>query len=163
MKLQKHKQMDRKQQRRHSWTQHHYFHVIWNFLHACDFLPTLACTANEETMFCCWKEVKPLDKAPQPTGSRTRYLCMVCGIHLNTTTAQLCLEAAVGESEGDPAWVWLIVSLTTLSGGGAAVERGAFMLMVFLRVHIWSTLLSRAGRYSRRCLCVLISCRMSPQ
>lgn len=87
-------------------------------------------------MFCSSEEVNPLDEAPPPIGSRTRYLCVACGIHSNTTTAQLCLEAAVGESEGDPAWVWLIVSLTTLSGGGAAVEWGAFMLMVFLRVHI---------------------------
>lgn len=49
----------------------------------------------------------------------------VSDIHSNTTSAQLCLEAAAGESEEDPAWVWLIVSLTTLSGGGAAVERGS--------------------------------------
>lgn len=46
---------------------------------------------------------------------------------------------AVGESE-DSSWTLyhcaLIVSLTTLSGGGAGVEKGASKLMVFQQVHI---------------------------
>lgn len=47
---------------------------------------------------------------------------------------------AVGKRE-DSTWTWshcvLIVSLTTLSGGGAGVEHRVFMLMVFQRVHIY--------------------------
>lgn len=47
---------------------------------------------------------------------------------------------AVGESEAST-WMLsdcvLIVSSAKLSGGGAGVEGGFFMLMVFQRVHIY--------------------------